>query len=172
MEPDGEDARVFFLGREYLITKGGVRPADECPADANSLSVLIYYVVSEGAAEPAGDFVQLNRLTGMISGRNELTRDFIGAPLIRKFGEDPGKLGEAIESIGGTKLPEDSPGKHAWQLRPLPKILAQIVFYEADDEFPADVQIFYDRTAPSYLEFECLAFMTGCMVKAIAGGVA
>ena len=43
---------------------------------------------------------------------------------------------------------------------------AQIVFYEADDDFPVDIQIMLDKTALQFMEFECLAFMVGCFVRA------
>jgi hypothetical protein len=77
-----------------------------------------------------------------------------------------------MKSLGGVEIPALSSGKHVWQLRPLPKILSQIVFYDADDEFPADIQIMFDKSAPRFLDFECLAFMTGAMIEAIieAGG--
>ena len=39
--------------------------------------------------------------------------------------------------------------------------------YEADDEFPVEIQIMLDKTALDFLEFECLAFIVGCFVRAL-----
>jgi hypothetical protein len=168
-EASGEGVLIHFLGRDYMITRNGAEPLDGQPVDVNNRSVLIYYILSSGSGEPSHDFAQLNRLTGLIDGQNCLTKDFMSVPLVRKFGRDSEGLGKVVASLGGTKLPAEASGKHVWQLRPLPKILAQIVLYEEDDEFPADIQIMFDQTAPRFLDFECLAFMSGCMIHALLG---
>jgi hypothetical protein len=41
------------------------------------------------------------------------------------------------------------------------------VFYPVDDEFPVEIQILLDRSAPRFMEFECLAFLTGCFTNAL-----
>ena len=163
-----------FLGRRYLITSGGVEPEDGGLADVNSKSVLAYYVTSSGAGDFLYDFAPLNRLSGMIDGQNSLAGGIMNGPLIRELADNYSGFERAMRRLGGVEIPEPSSGKHVWQLRPLPKILCQMVFYDADDEFPAEIQIMFDKSAPRFLDFECLAFMTGAMVKAIikAGGKA
>jgi hypothetical protein len=163
----GGVARVSFLGREYVITNEGVSPADGSPVDVNYLSVLVYYFISGGFGELSGDFAPLHRLTGMIDGQRDLTDDFQCAPLIRKFGNDGGRLNAAVTRIGGVELDDSPRGKRIWQLYALPKILAQIVLYEADEEFPTDIQILFDRFSPRFLNFECLAVLTGCMIHSL-----
>jgi hypothetical protein len=49
----------------------------------------------------------------------------------------------------------------------LPKIPLQIVYYDGDDEFPCEVQILFDKNASHFMEFECLAFLEGCLVRAM-----
>ena len=135
----------------------------------NNLSILIYYITSEGTGELSYDFAQLGRLPGMIAGQNNLASGIMNSPLIREFGGDYGKFREAMLRLGGTEEQGTPTGKHVWRLLVLPKILAQIVFYEADDEFPADIQIMFDKTTPRFLDFECLAFLSGSMVYAMTG---
>jgi hypothetical protein len=158
--------RISFLGREYLITNAGVEPTDGLPVYVNNRSVLIYYIIGKGTGEPSYDFVQLNRLTGMIAGQTRTSPDMMNSPLIREFGGDHKKFGAAMAKLGGVESPAGS-GKHVWWLFALPKILAQIVFYEPDDEFPVDIQIMFDKVTPRYLDFECLAVLSGCMAKAL-----
>jgi hypothetical protein len=159
--------KIPFLGRDYIITEDGVEPADGKPVDVNSRSVLIYYVTSSGAGDFLYDFALLNRLTGMIDGQNNLASGIMNGPLIREFADDYSRFGRAMRNLDGVEIPTSGSGKHIWQLLPLPKILSQLVFYEADEEFPADIQIMFDRSAPRFLDFECLAFMSGAMVQAI-----
>ena len=58
-------------------------------------------------------------------------------------------------------------GGYTWLLKVLPKILLLIVYYDADDEFPFEVQILFDKNASRFMEFECLAFLEGCLVRAM-----
>ncbi len=58
-------------------------------------------------------------------------------------------------------------GGYSWLLKVLPKILLQIVYYDVDDEFPCEVQILFDNNASLFMEFECLAFLQGCLVRAM-----
>ncbi|MDR1915157.1 MAG: DUF3786 domain-containing protein [Synergistaceae bacterium] len=163
--PVENGVRITFLGRDYVITSDGVNPEDGLPADVNHRSLLVYYITSNGTGDFTYDFALLGRLTGMIDGQNNLANGIMNDPLIREFGDNYDKFVTAITSLGGTEVPASGSGKHVWQLLVLPKILSQIVFYEADDEFPADIQIMFDRTAPRFLDFECLAVMTGAVIN-------
>jgi hypothetical protein len=157
---------LSFLGRDYKITEDGVEPMDGKPTNVNNLSIIIYYVTSAGYGDVLNDFAPLNRLSGMHDGQNTLTGGVM-TPLQREFSDDYEGFAHAVRGLGGIEIPAPSSGKHVWQLRPLPKILCQLIFYEKDEEFPADIQLMLDRSAPRFLEFECLAFMTGAMAGAI-----
>ncbi|MDR3076259.1 MAG: DUF3786 domain-containing protein [Synergistaceae bacterium] len=165
MTKDG--ARISFLTREYLITNDGAVPADGKPVSINYRSLLVYYILSDGSGDVSNDFATLNRLTRVVEGQNTLSGDTVPL-LMRVFGGDYAKFNAAITRLGGEEQPSPGSGKHVWHLRPLPKILMQFVQYEADDEFPADFQIFFDRTAPKFLDLECLGILTSCTVKSLA----
>ncbi|MDR3161466.1 MAG: DUF3786 domain-containing protein [Spirochaetaceae bacterium] len=51
----------------------------------------------------------------------------------------------------------------------LPRMPVKVVHYEADEEFPCEVKIFYDKTALNFLDFEPLAVLNGCFINALAG---
>lgn len=42
-----------------------------------------------------------------------------------------------------------------------------LIFSDADEDFPVSIKIMVDQTAIHFLEFECLAFMVGCFVRAL-----
>lgn len=161
------DVTVIFCGREYRINSAGVNPVDGEPDDVNSRSVLAYYILSTGRGEPGNSYVPLSRTTGIPDGRKTHDKGILIAPLLREFGDDYGKFQFAAEQLGGV-LDDPSPdGGHCWTFAVLPKIPLRLVFYEADEEFPADIQILFDRSAPRFLAFECLAFLTGCFCKSL-----
>jgi hypothetical protein len=157
--------QVYFLKREYRITLDGVEPLDGQPVNANNGSVLLYYLLSNGRGDPENSYVLFESIPRMISGLDFQNR-MMSHPLERKFGNDYVKFSEAAVKLGGIEE-ESQMGKHLWKFNVLPKIPLKIVFYEADDEFPTNIQIMLDKTALQFLEFECLAFMVGCFVRAL-----
>jgi hypothetical protein len=157
--------RVCFLKRAYRITLAGVEPLDGQPVNVNNRSVLLYYLLSRGQGDPENSYVLFESIPRMISGLNVQSR-LMNTPLERYFGNDYVKFSEAAVKLGGIEE-ESQVGKHLWRFDILPKIPVKIVFYDADDEFPVNMQIMLDKTALQFLEFECLAFLVGCFVRAL-----
>jgi len=157
--------QVCFLKREYRITLDGVEPLDGHPDNVNNRSVLLYYLLSKGQGDPENSYVLFESIPGIIGGLTFQSR-LMNTPLERYFGNDYVKFSETAVKLGGLEE-ESQVGKHLWRFDVLPKIPLKIVFYEADDEFPVNIQIMLDKTATNYLEFECLAFMVGCFVRAL-----
>ncbi len=157
--------QVSFLKREYRITIDGVEPLDGQPVNVNNGSVLLYYLLSKGQGDPENSYIPFASIPRMISGLPVQSR-LMNTPLERYFGNDYVKFSEVAVKLGGIEE-EPQVGKHLWRFGVLPKIPLKIVFYEADDDFPVDIQIMLDKTALQFLEFECLAFMVGCFVRAL-----
>ncbi len=156
---------VRFLKREYRITLNGVQPLDDLPVDVNTRNVFLYYLLSKAQGDPENSYILFESIPRMISGLGFQNR-MMTRPLERKFGNDYVKFSEAAVKLGGIEE-ESQVGKHLWKFNILPKIPLKIVFYEADDEFPTNIQIMLDKAALQFLEFECLAFMVGCLVRAL-----
>lgn len=47
----------------------------------------------------------------------------------------------------------------AYAFPALPGLPLIITFNDADEDFPAEAKLFYDLTAPNFLDLECLAVM-------------
>lgn len=157
-----EGVHLTFLKRDYRITKQGAEVLDGQPVNINNLSVLVYYILSKGRGDPEHSYIRFEsipRFVGGLSGQNRL----MSAPLERYFAEDYANFADAARKLGGIEI-EFQTGKHSWIFDVLPKIPLKIDFYEADEDFPVEIQILLDKTAPHFLEFECLAFMVGCFV--------
>ena len=160
---------VHFLARDYMITRDGVEPLDGQPANVNIRSVLLYYLLSKGAGSPDHAYVLFENFPRLVGGLGTPI-GLMNTPLERKFGGDYAAFSEAALRLEG--MAEDAqPGSHAWRFEILPKIAARVVFREADDEFPAAIQIMLDQAALRFLDFECLAVMVGCFVSALIHAV-
>ena len=55
----------------------------------------------------------------------------------------------------GNKLPYDV----ALAIPALPRVPLHLLFMDADDEFPAQCRILFERRAEAYLDMECLAIL-------------
>ena len=63
----------------------------------------------------------------------------------------------ACRSLGGEKI---SGGDTAWEIHVMPEIAVRLQFWDADDEFPAQLSVLVDQFVTDYMEFEAV----GCMV--------
>ena len=164
LQPDGA-LSVNFLGREYEISSRGVNPTDGKPVNVNNRSVLAYYTLSKGAGEPAFSYVPISNLAGteIIS----INMNWLTDPLGKRFSGDYLTFSQTMCRLGGVFNGKLKSGSYTWLLKALPKILLQIVFYDEDHEFPCEVQIFFDKNASRFMEFENLAFLEGCLVRAM-----
>ena len=165
LQPDGA-LSVNFLGREYEIHSCGANPTDGKPVNVNNRSVLAYYTLSKGVGEPAFSYVPISCLagTGITFSTNV---NWMTDPLGKTFNGNYVTFRETMCRLGGIFNGKLKSGGYSWLLKVLPKILLQIVYYESDDEFPCEVQILFDKNASRFMEFACLAFLEGCLVRAM-----
>jgi hypothetical protein len=161
-------ASIGFLGREYLLDPQGVRAADGLPSPANHRSLLIHYLLSPGQGGPGERFLTLWQFPGFVRGRREPGSDLLSRPALAAFGDDAEGFRRAALALGGEELPPTADGWLEWLFKALPRVSAKVGYLPADEEFPAEVRVYFDDLAPSYLEFECLAFLCGSISQALA----
>jgi hypothetical protein len=160
---------IDFLGRKFELSRDGARPLDGKEVDVNYLSVLVYYALSGGNTEPFDitrryDFALLNTFAGGLFSSGGA--DWMAEPL-RKACPRHETFRRAARNMGMFYEGSRVAGEHAWLCPLLPKIPALVKYFEADDEFPCDIKIYYDKTVPEFLDFEPLAVLNGCFVSAL-----
>jgi len=167
-QPINDSVTLSFLNRDYFIRKDGVFALDGEPSNPNCRSILIHYITSKGDGEPENKFflphyfLPNNLEHGIFSGQS-----WLPSRIIREIGDDYEKIHKAMEILGAKHEGEPRNGEHIWQYLILPKIPIQIIYYEADDEFPCEIKIKLDGCAGRYIEFETIAFLCGCFVQAV-----
>jgi hypothetical protein len=183
---------IEFLGRPYEITREGVFPVDGKPANVNALSILVYYAASQGGAEAESaelrsasiklcgesaalqrsyasqEFALLNYFTGSLFSGSSTGTGLMTKPLVEAYGKEYGKFAIAAKQFGMKYEGSPHNGEHSWQYRVLPRLPVRLVYYEADEEFPCEVKIYYEKSVKNFLEFEPMAVLTGCLVHALA----
>ena len=153
---------LTFVNRIYRINRqtGSVQWSNDAfetvyKADYNE-AMTIYDVLcySQDGCHLANEFVNINSLstirTGNLSqssGFFQSTADFFHGKLI--------ELHNACIALSGKELDK---GDVAFELKLFSFLPIIIRFWEADDEFPASLQILADRNILDYMHYETLMF--------------
>ena len=93
------------------------------------------------------------------SHRNNQREDLLFASFTRQFSGKLDKLSAACRKLNGTPL--QTRADVAYQFSVFPQVSLQLLFWDADEDFPAQVQILVDKRITDYVHLET----TGCMVS-------
>ena len=161
---------IEFMLREYRIhRKTGVVEWSEddfstsTEADYNE-SMTIYDILcySKDDCSLSGNYCPVNMLKGTVKSSS------VGSDLFQKSADAfNGKLEklEAVCGIFGEKV--DLSGDVAAKLYPFTFLPVIIQYWEADEEFPANLKFMFDENILDYMHFETIFFMMGHIVKRI-----
>ena len=167
---DEDSIYIDFMRREYRIhRKTGVvewsedRFATSTEADYNE-SMTIYDILcySKDDCSLSGNYCPVNMLKGTVKSSS------VGSDLFQKSADAfNGKLEklEAACGIFGEKV--DLSGDVAAKLYPFTFLPVILQYWEADEEFPANLKFMFNENILDYMHFETIFFMMGHIVKRI-----
>jgi len=87
------------------------------------------------------------------------------APLAATFSGHAHELTKALLSLGGLKLPTGDVG---YQINVFPCIPLRVLFWEGDEEFPAQANLLFDRSATDFMRVESLVSMASGALRHLA----
>lgn len=154
---------VRFFGRDYLVSRRAVEALDGGPVTPNHKSVLAHYLMSRGRGALTGENLPIGRLTGVISSGASPSDNLI-QPLAEKFGDRYDIFRETAEKIGGRSEGTAPSGGESWLFHDLPLFPVRVIFFEADEEFPAEVKVLFDSSAPVFVSYEVMELMEMLLV--------
>lgn len=166
LQPTG-DILVESFAHTYLVSQDGVTANDDKPINSKQKLAVISYILSDCSGPPAFDFIPFSHLGGFNIGREQHADKNIKKPLLKRFGDDYELFTQAALKIGGTQHEETVPGKNVWLFHVFPNLIIQVIFYERDEEFPADIQVLFDSKALDYFGMKCLGFLPGYFTSAL-----
>ena len=153
---------VTFINRTYRINRktGSVQWSDndfEIVHEANHNEAMTIYDVlcySKDRCHLSHEFVNINSLSSVRTGNLSPNRGFF-QNTADFFNGKTVELRNACISLSGKELEK---GDVAFKLNLFPFLPIIIRFWEADDEFPASLQILADRNTLDYMHYETLMF--------------
>lgn len=120
-----------------------------------SIYHLLHY--TKDYPRTAGIWVPNTQLDGVVS-RNSKAPDPLLAPFAREFTGRTADLDRACRLLGGTQLAN---GDTAYEFAAFPQIHLRLIFWDADEDFPAQVQILTDKYVTDFVHYETI----GCMIS-------
>ena len=121
-------------------------------------AMVIYHLlgdVKEGACL-SGEWVPEPDLDPVRIRSGNRTDPLVGG-FARAFAGRIPALEKACIALNGTRLER---GDSSWQIHAMPLLPMQLIFWDADEEFPAQVQVLVDRNITDFMHFEA----AGCMI--------
>ena len=162
--------RVDFFNQQFTITAGGIE--DEtgrspnhstsvilcqylllCPDSPTDDRALVTYKDFKDAAPYAGGF-----------------KNTAGRPIARHFEGQVEKLEQRCLALGGRPFDTDVLCQLAFQFRALPRVPIFLLFNDADEDFPSQCTLLFQKDAASYLDMECLAMVGSTLAYRLQSG--
>ena len=152
-------ATVPFLGSVYRVSLEGIEDDSGRRPDYGTCVILCRYLLMCPDRVPTADdwvhfrdFKESGPLTTYFNENAE------GA-VARRFSGEIAGLRAVAETLGGTDPGLDLAYDLTFRFRVLPRVPVLLLFNDADDEFPAQCTLLFERRAEQFLDAECLAMV-------------
>lgn len=146
----GQRFEVVYFGSLYVVDReGGVRRADDPGAEVsfNDRTLMVQYLCEASGLPPRGSWLSFLELPEgshhYMPFQNDAT-----SPLAQAFSGRIREFAQAAESLGGSPI---NLGDNSFLIPALPKIPLAVVFWEAEEQFPAKSNILFDSVSPTHL---------------------
>ncbi len=90
-------------------------------------------------------------------------------PVSRTFAGRLAELEAGCRQLGGTPCDIGISCDLSYEFEVLPRIRIYLVFNDADEDFPADCSLLFEKQAAQYLDMECLAMIGMVLAERLAG---
>lgn len=161
-------ASVVLYGRRYRVGAGGVAADDGGVALVAHRIVLAHYLMHGGRGEPSRRFVPYREIPGGCDFSRNLSITVEGR-IASFFTGKRAMLIQASEALGGTRTEPETSCDAAFVFEALSKVPIMFTFYDEDDDFPAEVKVFFDSLALRFLDLECLAVIGMLLASELEG---
>ena len=158
-ERAGEDLIIPFFGKPHRISAEGISGPSGSRPNFSSCVVLFKYLLLCPDHDPIEkDWVSFKDFKDSAPFAGAFV-NYTEAPLARYFSGHLKDLKAACRAIQGRRPDAAFSYDLCMQFHALPKIPVLLLFNDADEEFPAQCAVLFERRAESYLDMECLAMV-------------
>ena len=156
LKREGGDLTLYHFGEKFAVdaATGAIRSLESDAPVSATVRLNIYTLL--GYASPLARFqdewvpFQQLRNTGVFESA---FRRGILQPLVRTFSGRLDRLTAGLLAMGGKKLPCSDAG---CQVEAFACIPVRVLFWEGDEEFPAQANLLFDRSATDFIHSESI----------------
>jgi len=139
----GANHITFVIVCKYLLL---------CPAKKSDDSSLVTYKDFKDAAPYVGGF-----------------RNTASHPIAVHFEGAMETLEQQCRNLGGEPFATDVLCQLAFRFQALPRVPVVLLFNDADEDFPAQATLLFQKNASAYLDMECLAMVGSTLAARLKG---
>ena len=158
-EMDGDEMMIPFFGEPHRISAAGISdPSGKRPNFSVCVVLFKYLLLCPDNDPVEKDWVSFKDFKDSAPFAGSFV-NYTEAPLAKYFSGRVAELEMASRKIKGH--PPDATFSYdlCMQFDVLPKIPVLLLFNDADEEFPAQCAMLFERRAEKYLDMECLAMV-------------
>ena len=155
---------IPYFGVPYRLVLADGRLEKEMDGEWNdelyfNEAMAIYHLLHYTKDLPviSGKWVPSHTIDGVVS-RNPAVKDPLLTPFALKYTGKLEELEHACLAAGGRKL---TSGDAAYEFEAFPWLHLKLVFWDADEDFPAQVQILVDQCVTDFVHYETV----GCIIS-------
>jgi hypothetical protein len=159
---------VKFLADEYSVDLAGRKiislSCNVMPKDFTAI-LLLHYLEQKikGLPQTTGEWLNFRELSG-VEGYAAAFRKRSLEPLIRKYGRKPEAIYSALERLPGRKI---SDADAAIEIQAFEGVPVLVKLWKQDEEFPADANMFFDRSIARIFCTEDIVVLAGFVAVAL-----
>jgi hypothetical protein len=160
-----------ILGRRYTIGWPDLTISlpDGSPCPEESAILMLDYLTRSDGSPPTGEWIGFQELPDGSFYRHAF-QGYSGDQLVRDLDADIDRFHRAAAAVDAEPI---EMGDAAFAVRALPHVPLAVVWWDGDDELPANATVLFDRVASVYLPTDGLAILGRmlCRALAAAGGI-
>ena len=154
---------IDFFGKKYRISPDGITGEDgKRPAHSVNVVLCKYIILSPPEPPGGSDWITYREFRDAAPFAGSF-RTNTEAAIARFFSGKMALLEDACTKAGGARSPEDLPYQLVMKFTPLAQVPLMLLFNDADEEFPSQCVILFQKRAGAFLDMECLA-ITGWLL--------
>ena len=156
VDRESKTAEIPFFKTVYRVSPSGVSDnSGKCPDYAICVILLKYLLMCPKQVPPETEWVHSRDTGDAVQGQNDGLSAIAVKEISKRFAGGLGRLKTAVEALGGMAPQTEYPYDLSAVIMALPRIPMLFLFNDADENFPAQATILYERRAESFLDAEC-----------------
>jgi len=166
----GGELAVPFFGFPYRISRKGIEDEHGNKPGHDICVVLSKYLLMSPELEPPqSPWVTYKDFKDAAPFVDGFTNN-VEKKISREFSGRPSSLRAACRSVNGRPAQIGTSHDLCMEFEALPKVPVLLLFNDADEEFPAQCTLLFEKRAEKYLDMECLAIVAMVLARWLITG--